>query len=62
MHICETGGTVLDPFAGSGSTLAAAILEGYTAIGIEKDDHYVTVAQRRVLEATKTRLLKGAEL
>jgi len=61
VHICETGGTVLDPFAGSGSTLAAAILEGYTAIGIEKDDHYVTVAQRRALEATKTRLLEGTQ-
>lgn len=59
VHICEVGGVILDPFAGSGSTLAAAVLEGYGAIGIEKDDHYITVAQHRVLDALKSRLLKG---
>lgn len=33
-------GVVLDPFAGSGSTLAAAEAVGYESIGIEKDPHY----------------------
>ncbi|MCY4368577.1 MAG: DNA methyltransferase [bacterium] len=37
-------GTVLDPFAGSGSTLAAAEAVGYDSIGIEIDQHYVEVA------------------
>ena len=37
-------GTVLDPFAGSGSTLAAAEAVGYNSIGIEIDRHYVEVA------------------
>lgn len=33
-------GVVLDPFAGSGSTLAAAEAVGYASIGLEKDEHY----------------------
>jgi len=37
-------GIVLDPFAGSGSTLAAAHAVGYEAIGVEMDPHYVKVA------------------
>lgn len=37
-------GTVLDPFAGSGSTLAAAEAVGYASIGVEIDPHYVEVA------------------
>jgi site-specific DNA-methyltransferase (adenine-specific) len=51
VRICETGGVVLDPFMGSGSTLAAAVLECFSYIGIEKDAHYYTVAQRRIYEA-----------
>lgn len=39
-------GTVLDPFAGSGSTLAAALAVGYKGIGVEIDPHYVEVARR----------------
>ena len=41
-------GTVLDPFAGSGSTLAAAEALGYESIGIEIDRHYVDVARNGV--------------
>jgi len=37
-------GTVLDPFAGAGSTLAAAEAVGYKSIGIEKDARYFDVA------------------
>lgn len=37
-------GVVLDPFAGSGSTLAAAEAVGYTSIGIERDREYVELA------------------
>lgn len=54
VHICETGGVILDPFMGSGSTLAAAVLEGFGYIGVEKDAHYFSVAQRRIYEAAFT--------
>jgi len=41
-------GRVLDPFMGSGSSVAAAIAIGYRAIGIEMDDAYFEMAQRAV--------------
>ena len=39
---------MLDPFAGSGSTLAAAEAIGYESIGVEVDPHYVEVATRAI--------------
>jgi hypothetical protein len=41
-------GLVLDPFMGSGSTLKAAELEGFSAIGIEMDAEYIELARRRI--------------
>lgn len=41
-------GIVLDPFAGSGSTLAAAESVGYESIGVERDPHYVELAKRAI--------------
>jgi site-specific DNA-methyltransferase (adenine-specific) len=38
-------GTVLDPFAGAASTLAAAEAVGYRSIGIEKDARYFDTAR-----------------
>ncbi len=41
-------GILLDPFAGSGSTLAAANAVGYSSVGIELDDHYVKLAIKAI--------------
>ncbi|WP_042838399.1 DNA-methyltransferase [Xanthomonas citri] len=48
VRICEAGGRVLDPFAGSGTTLVAAQLEGFEAVGIEMTDQYATVTRDRL--------------
>ena len=42
------GGTVLDPFCGSGSTGIAAMLEGRNFLGVDLDSDYINIAQRRV--------------
>jgi DNA modification methylase len=41
-------GVLLDPFAGSGSTLAAAEAVGYESVGIENDARYVRMARRAI--------------
>jgi site-specific DNA-methyltransferase (adenine-specific) len=46
--ITPPGGVVLDPFAGSGTTGAAAILEGFRPILIEREDEYVADIRRRL--------------
>ena len=53
-----TGGIILDPFAGSGSTMIAAANVGRKCIGIECDREYVRIAQAR-LRARLTKKLKG---
>ena len=45
-------GVVLDPFAGSASTLAASNSVGYQSIGVEKDRHYFLVAREAIPELT----------
>jgi adenine-specific DNA-methyltransferase len=45
---CPPGGIVLDPFAGSGSTLLAARMLGRNYLGIELDANYHAIAQRRL--------------
>jgi|TARA_B100001094_G_scaffold319619_1_gene364712 site-specific DNA-methyltransferase (adenine-specific) len=42
------GGTVLDPFCGSGSTAIAAMLEERKFLGIDLDPNYIDIAKRRV--------------
>lgn len=48
VKITAPGGRILDPFAGSGSTLAAARAEGYDAAGIEVHGEIVTAAAERL--------------
>jgi hypothetical protein len=46
--VTPPGGTVLDPFMGSGTTIKAALSEGFDAIGIERDPAYYAIAQERL--------------
>src|SRR5690606_36035538 len=48
--VCPPGGVVLDPFAGAGSTGVAALMEGRSFIGIEREAAYVEVARRRLTD------------
>lgn len=49
-------GTVLDPFAGAGSTLAAAEAVGYQSIGVERDARYFDVARKAIPKLRAFRL------
>lgn len=53
----EAGGTILDPFAGSGTTLLAAVAEGRNAIGIERESPYCEIIRRRMAAAEGPLLL-----
>lgn len=45
--ITPSGGTVLDPFMGSGTTGVAALAEGFDFLGIEREAEYIEIARRR---------------
>ncbi|MDR1276516.1 MAG: site-specific DNA-methyltransferase [Candidatus Accumulibacter sp.] len=46
-------GVILDPFAGSGSTLSAAEAIGYRSIGVEKDSGYFLMARKAIPDLAK---------
>lgn len=46
--VTPTGGVVLDPFLGSGTTAIAAEMEGFEWIGIEREAEYVAIAEARL--------------
>jgi DNA modification methylase len=52
---------VLDPFAGSGTTLAVAAELGRNAIGCELNPEYIALAERRIKDArSSVALFEGA--
>lgn len=51
VRIAPPGGTVLDPFAGSGTTGAAALAEGRSAVLIEASAHYAGIIRDRLTPA-----------
>ena len=51
--VTSPGGTVLDPFMGSGSTGVAAVREGFGFVGIEQDPAYFDIACRRIAHAVE---------
>jgi len=46
--VTPEGGTVLEPFAGSGATVEACILEGFHCIAIEREAEYLPLIQARI--------------
>ena len=57
-----TGGVVLDPFSGSGTTGIACVHEGRDFIGIEIDPTYYAIAEKRIAEAQMQLRLPEVEL
>jgi len=53
-------GVVLDPFAGSGSTLAAANAVGYASVGVEADSAFVTLATGAIASLGAIQLIDPA--
>jgi len=49
--VCPPGGVILDPFAGSGTTGEAAILEGFQPILIERETEYIADIHQRLANA-----------
>jgi site-specific DNA-methyltransferase (adenine-specific) len=49
--VTQPGDLVLDPFAGSGTTGMACVLEGREFIGIEREPEYAAIAERRIANA-----------
>ena len=48
---CKSGGVVLDPFTGAGTTALAALQQGRDFIGAELNPEYVAIARARIAEA-----------
>ena len=53
--VTPPSGTVLDPYAGSGSTGKAIILEGFNGILIEREFEYIEIIKARVEHAKQMR-------
>lgn len=49
--VTPPGGTILEPFGGSGTTLVAAIKEGFDVVGIEMTDEYLPIIRSRADKA-----------
>ena len=47
---CPEGGTVLDPFTGSGTTGVVALRAGRNFVGIELNPEYVELARNRITD------------
>ena len=64
-HLCRLvtppGGVILEPFAGSGTTVEAAMLEGFDVVGIEREAEYLPLIGARVQRALEVRAREAEE-
>jgi DNA modification methylase len=58
--VTPPGGVVLDPFAGSGTTLEAAAIEGFQALGIEREADHAELCRVRLTKAIEPVLFGDA--
>ena len=56
--VTPPNGTVLDPFMGSGSTGIAALQEGFSFVGVEREPEYLAIAERRIQNSLKGSMLR----
>ena len=52
--VTPPGGTVLEPFAGSGTSIEACLLEGFRCIAIEREADYLPLIDQRIARARST--------
>jgi site-specific DNA-methyltransferase (adenine-specific) len=57
--VTPPGGTVLDPFMGSGTTAEACVIEGFYCIGIERDETYLPLAVARLSKPIQPDMFGG---
>ncbi len=55
--VTPPGGLVLDPFAGSGTTLEACIVEGFRCVAVEREESYVPLVAARMARPAQATLL-----
>lgn len=59
VRVCEPGGLILDPFAGSASTGVAAMRLGYRFVGFELTDAYTAIARERLAAEEREQPVEG---
>ena len=57
--VTPPGGIILEPFAGSGTTLEAALGEGFQVIGIEREADYLPLIMSRLQKPIEQTLFGG---
>lgn len=59
--VSSPGAVILDPFAGSGTTLEAALIEGFNVIGIEREADYLPLIMQRITKPLQQSLFGDLE-